>query len=217
MLVGLFSMFDPSIYFFRASWVMLTVPLVYFCVLKFNSSLGFNFFLSIVVFLFVEITQVVGIKKFFFHFIFRLFFFILVFNLRSLFPSVFPITSHASIVFPLGLSFWFFSLFFGYSKFSVKVIKGLVPQGTPVFLMNFMVLVELIRVFIRPVTLSVRLVANITAGHLLMRILGRFLVVESLELRMGFIVILMNFLEFGVAVIQSYVFITLVSMYVSEV
>jgi F-type H+-transporting ATPase subunit a len=217
MIVGLFSMFDPSIYFFRIGWLSVVFPLVYFCFLRFNISLGFGVFSSFVVFLFVEVAQVVGVRKFFLHLVFGLFFFILLLNLGSLFPSIFPVTSHVSVVFPLGLSFWTFALLFGYSKFSFKIIKRLVPQGTPVFLMNFMVLVELISVFIRPITLSVRLVANITAGHLLMRILGSFLVRIGLEWRLGVVVVLMNLLEFGVAIIQSYVFVTLVSIYMSEV
>jgi F-type H+-transporting ATPase subunit a len=79
-----------------------------------------------------------------------------------------------------------------------------------------MVFIELTRVLIRPVTLSVRLRANITAGHLLLSILVSFVFGLSLSVPFYFLILAMNILELGVAVIQSYVFFVLVRIYMSE-
>jgi len=96
-------------------------------------------------------------------------------------------------------------------------MKCVVPQGTPYVLTPFIVLIELTRILIRPITLSVRLSANITAGHLLLSILVSFVSRLSFSFFYYFVVLLMDVLELGVAVIQSYVFFVLTSMYVSEV
>lgn len=100
-----------------------------------------------------------------------------------------------------------------------SALAHLVPRGTPTILVPFIVLIELIRNIIRPLTLSIRLAANMVAGHLLLRLLSlpapssRFLIVRCL----GRALILLTFLELGVSFIQRYVFITLSSLYISEV
>ena len=95
----------------------------------------------------------------------------------------------------------------------------LVPLGTPIVLIPFIVLIETIRNVIRPITLSVRLAANLTAGHLLLILLG-----ESIVNRKILIVITVTAAQFAlitleaaVAVIQAYVFATLSTLYASEV
>ena len=99
------------------------------------------------------------------------------------------------------------------------MLAHLVPSGTPYALTPFIVLIELTRRIIRPLTLSVRLAANIVAGHLLLTLLSSqasnplfsisFLVVSAL--------VLLSVLESAVAVIQAYVFSILSSLYVNEV
>jgi len=98
-------------------------------------------------------------------------------------------------------------------------LSHLVPTGTPYVLMPFMVIIELIRRIIRPLTLSVRLAANMIAGHILMSL------VRSPMASLGGLVFLSTFfgllilivLELAVSVIQSYVFRTLLSLYIIEV
>jgi F-type H+-transporting ATPase subunit a len=98
------------------------------------------------------------------------------------------------------------------------MLSHLLPQGTPLALINFMVLIELTRRIIRPVTLCVRLTANIIAGHLLISLLGNAL----LGIRRTVAVIripvplILTTLESAVAGIQAYVFITLISLYTAE-
>lgn len=95
----------------------------------------------------------------------------------------------------------------------------LVPQGTPTVLIPFMVVIETVRNVIRPVTLAVRLAANIIAGHLLLTLLGG--TGPSLVHRVVWVLIisqiLLLILESAVAVIQSYVFAVLRTLYASEV
>ena len=95
----------------------------------------------------------------------------------------------------------------------------LVPLGTPIILIPFMVIIETIRNIIRPITLSVRLAANLTAGHLLLILLG-----ESMVNRKILIIVTVTAAQFAlmtleaaVAVIQAYVFATLSTLYASEV
>jgi len=94
----------------------------------------------------------------------------------------------------------------------------LVPQGTPSFLINFIVLIELTRTIIRPITLCVRLTANIVAGHLLITLLNNFLIQRRIP---AFFFIratpfILTVLERAVAFIQAYVFVTLVTLYANE-
>ena len=95
----------------------------------------------------------------------------------------------------------------------------LVPQRTPTALMPFMVLIESIRNVIRPLTLSVRLIANIVAGHLLITLLGNQTALASRFILMRLIItqILLLTLESAVALIQSYVFAVLTTLYSREI
>jgi len=95
----------------------------------------------------------------------------------------------------------------------------LVPQGTPAALMPFMVLIETIRNVIRPGTLAVRLAANMIAGHLLLTLIGRTgpSLSSTLAVILVFRQVLLLILEAAVAVIQSYVFAVLSTLYASEV
>ena len=148
-----------------------------------------------------------------------LFCFILFRNLRGLLPYVFTPHRHLSITLALGVPFWAGYMIFNSVNNPSSALAHLVPRGTPTILVPFIVLIELIRNIIRPLTLSIRLAANMVAGHLLLRLLSlpapssRFLIVRCL----GRALILLTFLELGVSFIQRYVFITLSSLYISEV
>ena len=101
----------------------------------------------------------------------------------------------------------------------VSILAHLVPLGTPYPLIPFMVLIELVRGVIRPGTLAVRLAANIVAGHLLLTLIGSLapsLSAPLLICLLGGLVALIT-LESAVALIQSYVFSVLITLYVEEV
>lgn len=97
------------------------------------------------------------------------------------------------------------------------MISHLVPSGTPVQLMNFIVLIETVRNLIRPITLSVRLSANMVAGHLLISLLGRFCLLRVGNLLSFPLILALSVLELGVSFIQAYVLITLVTLYSTEI
>jgi F-type H+-transporting ATPase subunit a len=101
---------------------------------------------------------------------------------------------------------------------SKSIMAHLVPIGTPFLLINFMVLIEVVSNVIRPLTLSVRLCANMVAGHLLLRLLRNFSLNGFNHILYSFLgLIILGVLEMAVALIQGYVFITLVSLYSTEI
>ena len=98
-------------------------------------------------------------------------------------------------------------------------LAHLVPLGTPVVLVPVIVLIELIRSAMRPFTLAIRLAANIIAGHLLLDLCSIPIITSSTLVKLAFFTALftLSVLEFGVALIQAYVFTRLRSLYLSEV
>nr|YP_009740450.1 ATP synthase F0 subunit 6 [Salina celebensis]QID03177.1 ATP synthase F0 subunit 6 [Salina celebensis] len=148
-----------------------------------------------------------------------LFMFILINNFLGLFPYIFTSSSHITMTLALALPLWFSFMLYGWINHTNHMFAHLVPQSTPTALMPFMVLIESISNIIRPITLSVRLMANMVAGHLLMTLLGNQTAIASNLVLMSLIVtqILLLTLESAVAVIQSYVFAVLTTLYSSEI
>jgi F-type H+-transporting ATPase subunit a len=109
-------------------------------------------------------------------------------------------------------------MIFGWVNNTNHILSHLVPQGTPNALIIFIVIIELVRNLIRPVTLCVRLTANLIAGHLLITLLGNFIIRINVTLIPVIILapIVLTTLESAVAFIQSYVFVTLITLYRSE-
>jgi F-type H+-transporting ATPase subunit a len=153
------------------------------------------------------------------HWAIRLFLMILLNNLGGLTPYTFTASRHLSFSISLALVRWI-----GYFIYRVFMRPGrflahLVPVGTPYILMPFMVLIELVRNLIRPITLSVRLAANLVAGHLLITLIRspatsrRPLVLTLLMTGLVLLIVL----ESAVAFIQAYVFRILSTLYLSEV
>nr|YP_010049514.1 ATP synthase F0 subunit 6 [Mirocaris indica]QPL15849.1 ATP synthase F0 subunit 6 [Mirocaris indica] len=140
-------------------------------------------------------------------------------NFLGLLPYVFTSTSHLAMTLALALPLWLSFMIFGWINHTQHMFAHLVPLGTPGPLMPFMVLIETVSNIIRPGTLAVRLAANMIAGHLLLTLLGNTGPSMSLTLLNFLIVsqILLLLLESAVAVIQSYVFAVLSTLYASEV
>jgi F-type H+-transporting ATPase subunit a len=142
--------------------------------------------------------------------------FIIMVNVVALYPQVLSVSSHICLNFPMSLTFWLALIIFGWTVNTNKILSHLVPQGTPNVLIVFMVLIELVRNIIRPVTLCVRLTANLIAGHLLISLLGSALVRRGIIV-LFFVPILLTILEIAVSFIQAYVFITLITLYTTEI
>nr|YP_002860175.1 ATP synthase F0 subunit 6 [Ephemera orientalis]ACB48057.1 ATP synthase F0 subunit 6 [Ephemera orientalis] len=224
MMTNLFSVFDPtsSVMNLSLNWLstflgILLIPLS-FWLLPSRYSLLWNKILST---LHKEFSTLLGPTS---HpgssFIFiSLFSLILFNNFLGLFPYIFTSSSHMTMTLTLALPLWLSFMLYGWINHTQHMFAHLVPQGTPPVLMPFMVCIETISNVIRPGTLAVRLAANMIAGHLLMTLLGNTgpslsLTILSL-LIMGQIALLV--LESAVAIIQSYVFAVLSTLYSSEV
>nr|ASY98673.1 ATP synthase F0 subunit 6 [Polyspilota griffinii] len=140
-------------------------------------------------------------------------------NFMGLFPYIFTSTSHMVMTLTLALPLWLSFMLFGWINNTKHMFAHLVPQGTPGALMPFMVCIETISNIIRPGTLAIRLAANMIAGHLLMTLLGNTGSTMMMSLLPLLIItqILLLTLESAVAIIQSYVFAVLSTLYSSEV
>nr|YP_010385137.1 ATP synthase F0 subunit 6 [Sphaeridium lunatum]UPL65147.1 ATP synthase F0 subunit 6 [Sphaeridium lunatum] len=140
-------------------------------------------------------------------------------NLLGLFPYIFTSTSHMVMTLTLALPLWLSFMVYGWINNTIHMLAHLVPQGTPPVLMPFMVCIETISNMIRPGTLAVRLMANMMAGHLLMTLLGNTGAYLSMVMINLLIItqLLLLVLESAVAIIQSYVFAVLSTLYSSEV
>lgn len=153
------------------------------------------------------------------HWAISIFVIILINNLAGLTPYTFTSTRHLSFSVTLALSIWIGYIFYRIVINLGRFLAHLVPVGTPYVLMPFIVIIELISNIIRPITLSVRLAANLVAGHLLITL------IRSPIVRVSFyaIIILLSLLyllmilESAVAFIQAYVFRILSTLYLREV
>jgi len=139
-------------------------------------------------------------------------------NLLGLFPYIFTGSSHLIIALTLAAPLWLAFILFGWINNIKYIFAHLVPISTPNFLIPFIVLIETISNVIRPGTLTVRLSANIIAGHLLLTLLGNQ---TSLSGSLILVVILITqtlllSLEIAVAIIQAYVFTILSTLYSNE-
>lgn len=137
-------------------------------------------------------------------------------NFLGLFPYVFTRSSHLSMTLSLGLPLWLGGILWSVLFQLTRFISHLVPSGTPGALMPFIVLIETVSNVIRPGTLSIRLAANIVAGHLLLTLLGSQGELRRVAILLIPALCLLLTLEAGVACIQAYVFTVLRSLYLSE-
>jgi F-type H+-transporting ATPase subunit a len=143
----------------------------------------------------------------------RIFFIILTLNTCGLIPYVYTISRQIIFTLTLALPFWIRTITYNIIHNTNNFLRHLVPLSTPLALSQFIVLIESIRQIIRPITLSVRLCANITAGHILLTLTS---ISISIINHFSIILFLLLLLEIAVALIQRYVFTILISMYLSE-
>ena len=221
---SLFSVFDPvsSILLFNLNWIaiylfLVAMPQKFFLLRRKYLNL---FKLSIKI-LKTEFTISIGkVPTPGLAFIFVSLFILIVYsNFLGLFPYIFTSTRHLSIAVRIALPLWLGYIIYSTLNNINFFLSHLVPRGTPYVLMPFIVIIELIRRVIRPLTLSVRLAANIVAGHLLIVLVRSPLVSAPwaiIILIFGGLILLV-ILELAVSVIQSYVFSTLRSLYAIEV
>lgn len=153
------------------------------------------------------------------HFFVSAFILILFSNFLGLFPYIFTASRHLTITVRIALPVWLGYILFSSVKNVNFFLSHLVPLGTPYVLIPFIVLIELVSSVIRPLTLSVRLAANIVAGHLLIILIRTPIASVGYGLLIPILagLLLLIALELAVSVIQAYVFRTLLSLYIIEV
>nr|ABB92703.1 ATP synthase subunit 6 [Vanhornia eucnemidarum] len=148
-----------------------------------------------------------------------IFTFITLNNFMGLFPYIFTSSSHMTFSLSLAMYMWCSFMMFGWMFNYKYMLIHLTPQGTPNILMPFMVLIETISNLIRPITLAIRLSANIIAGHLLISLISSSTNSSNSYILILIIIILQTFLmslEIAVSIIQGYVFTILSTIYSSE-
>nr|YP_001798510.1 ATP synthase F0 subunit 6 [Sminthurus viridis]ABS82046.1 ATP synthase F0 subunit 6 [Sminthurus viridis] len=223
MMTNLFSIFDPSTSMGTSlNWssMFIILLMLFPCYWAIPSNINM-FFSNIVSVLHKEIkitlgkTTPLGTSLF----LISILIFIMHNNVMGLLPYIFTASSHMTMTLTLALPFWMSLMLFGWINSAVNMLAHLVPQGTPAMLMMFMVLIETISNMIRPLTLAVRLTANMIAGHLLMTLIGNQAAVSSMITLLGVMnaFILLTILEMAVAFIQAYVFAVLLTLYVNEI
>lgn len=142
-------------------------------------------------------------------------------NLLGLLPHSFTPTTQLSINLGIAIPLWAGAVITGFRHKTKASLAHFLPQGTPIPLIPILIIIETISLFIQPIALAVRLTANITAGHLLIHLIGgATLVLTSISpptaIITFIILILLTILEFAVALIQAYVFTLLVSLYLHD-
>nr|YP_009443904.1 ATP synthase F0 subunit 6 [Speleketor irwini]ATU07125.1 ATP synthase F0 subunit 6 [Speleketor irwini] len=224
MMMNLFSTFDPSTTLLNLSlnWLSTILPLIFIPLSYWILPSRFNFIWKNILFtlhkefkLLLGPNQLLGSTLIFV----SLFSLILWVNFPGLFPFIFTSSSHLTFTLTFALPLWLSFMIYGWINNTQHMFAHLVPSNTPPVLMPFMVCIETISNIIRPGTLAVRLTANMMAGHLLLTLLGnsaQSISVNLLSLLL-MIQILLLILETAVAIIQSYVFSILSTLYSSEV
>lgn len=224
MITNLFSVFDPcsSIFNMSLNWIstmlgLIIIPIIFWLI----PNRRLFIWKKIVITLHNEFKTLLGVKgingrTFIFISTFSL---ILFNNFIGLFPYIFTRSRHLSFTLTIALPLWIRFIIYGWINNTQHIFAHLVPQGTPAVLIPFIVCIETIRNIIRPGTLAVRLAANIIAGHLLITLLGNTgpRLTYSILILLLVAQIALLILESAVAIIQSYVFVVLRTLYSREV
>ena len=165
------------------------------------------------------VNQNIGAKgKKFVPLIFTLFMFISTCNLFGMIPYGFTVTSHISITFALAIMVFLLVTLLGFALHGLHFFSLFLPKGTPWWLAPLMIVIELFTYLARPISLSLRLTANMVAGHVLLKVIAGFVVSMSIYLKIfpiPFISVLIGF-EIFVAILQAYIFTILSCVYLND-
>jgi len=160
----------------------------------------------------------------FFPFVFSLFMFILVLNVIGIIPYTFTVTSHIIITVALALLVFFMVLAYGFWTHGLHFLKLFVPSGIPIYILPLVSFIEVLSFLSRPVSHSVRLFANMLAGHITLKVFGGFVTMLGAFGLLGWLggvvplglTVALTALELLVAVLQAYVFAILTCIYLND-
>ena len=153
----------------------------------------------------------------YFPLIFSIFIFVLFGNLLGMIPYSFTFTSHIAVTLTMALLIFIMVTLIAFFKHGMKFFSFFLPEGVPIILAPLMIAIEVISYFTRPFSLSVRLFANMMAGHTLLKVIGGFVVTLGF---FGFVpvagLVAVMGLEFLIAFLQAYIFTILTCIYIND-
>nr|AAP75260.1 ATP synthase 6 [Chromis weberi]AAP75262.1 ATP synthase 6 [Chromis weberi]AAP75264.1 ATP synthase 6 [Chromis xanthopterygia]AAP75266.1 ATP synthase 6 [Chromis xanthopterygia]QUJ18267.1 ATP synthase protein 6 [Chromis weberi] len=147
--------------------------------------------------------------------------FLITLNMLGLLPYTFTPTTQLSLNMAFAVPLWLATVLIGMRNQPNHALAHLLPEGTPTLLIPILIIIETISLFIRPLALGVRLTANLTAGHLLIQLIATAAFVllplmPTVAILTSALLLLLTLLEVAVAMIQAYVFVLLLSLYLQE-
>nr|AOA60232.1 ATPase subunit 6 [Pseudomugil gertrudae]AOA60241.1 ATPase subunit 6 [Pseudomugil gertrudae] len=147
--------------------------------------------------------------------------FLISLNMLGLLPYTFTPTTQLSLNMAFAVPLWLATVIIGMRNQPTHALGHLLPEGTPTLLIPVLIVIETISLFIRPLALGVRLTANLTAGHLLIQLIATAAFVllplmPTIAILTSVLLFLLTLLEIAVAMIQAYVFVLLLSLYLQE-
>nr|YP_009741809.1 ATP synthase F0 subunit 6 [Minous monodactylus]QID76699.1 ATP synthase F0 subunit 6 [Minous monodactylus]WGS91504.1 ATP synthase F0 subunit 6 [Minous monodactylus] len=147
--------------------------------------------------------------------------FLITLNMLGLLPYTFTPTTQLSLNLGFAVPLWLATVIIGMRNQPTQSLGHLLPEGTPTLLIPVLIIIETISLFIRPLALGVRLTANLTAGHLLIQLIATAAFVllpmmPTVAILTSTILVLLTLLEVAVAMIQAYVFVLLLTLYLEE-
>nr|QNS38592.1 ATP synthase F0 subunit 6 [Cyprinodon julimes] len=147
--------------------------------------------------------------------------FLISLNMLGLLPYTFTPTTQLSLNMALAVPLWLATVIIGMRTQPTHALGHLLPEGTPTLLIPILIIIETISLFIRPLALGVRLTANLTAGHLLIQLIATAAfvllpIMPTTAILTSILLLLLTLLEVAVAMIQAYVFVLLLSLYLQE-
>ncbi len=150
-------------------------------------------------------------------FIFSLFMFILTCNLLGMIPFSFTVTSHIIVTLAMALVVFVGVTIIGFIRHGSQYLSLFLPSGTPMVMAPLMIFTELFAYMVRPVSLSVRLAANMTAGHIVMKVIASFVIMAGIAGVLPFALLFaLTGFEIFVAVLQAYIFTILSCVYLTD-
>lgn len=222
MIINLFNIFDPSTSInYSLNWIRIILIIILFPFQYWLIPSRYIIFWNLVIkFIYKEFKILISYSYSNIIILIALFLIILFNNFIGLFPYIFTASRHIRFCLSLSLSIWLSIIIYSLFNFFNDLISHLTPHGTPFILIPFIVIIESISLLIRPLTLAIRLTANIIAGHLLLCLLGS----TGNSINRSLIIILMiitqlllYILEISVSIIQAYVFSILTTLYRREI
>lgn len=218
MIINIFSIFDPStsiiisLNWIRVNIILLLLPMQFWLI----PSRFLILWTIIINYIFIEFKILIRYSFSNLIIFIRLISLIFFNNFLGLFPYIFTSSRHIRFCISLSISLWLGIILYRIINYLNNLLTHLTPQGTPALLIPFIVIIESIRLIIRPITLSIRLTANIIAGHLLLSLLGSSGQLISRIILINIILFsqtLLFILEISVSIIQAYVFAILSTLY----